>query len=260
MAKWLNGEKAIVTGAASGIGKATALKFAEEGATIGLIDINPEGLEETLQEVEALGSQGYIEAVDVSDAEKLAVSIDQLIEKLQGIDILVCNAGINGTWASIEKLEIAEWQRTLQTNLTSTFVSVKSVVPVMKEKGGKIVITSSINGNRIYNNFGASAYSTTKAGQVAFMKMAALELARFNIRVNAVCPGAIDTQINASTTITEDAQEVAIKVEFPEGSRPLKDESGKPEQVASVIAFLASNDSANVTGTELYVDGAESLL
>lgn len=260
MAKWLNGEKAIVTGAASGIGKATALKFAEEGATIGLIDINPEGLEETLREVEALGSQGYIEAVDVSDAEKLAVSIDRLIEKLQGIDILVCNAGVNGTWASIEKLEIAEWQRTLQTNLTSTFVSVKSVVPVMKEKGGKIVITSSINGNRIYNNFGASAYSTTKAGQVAFMKMAALELARFNIRVNAVCPGAIDTQINASTTITEDAQEVAIKVEFPEGSRPLKDESGKPEQVASVIAFLASNDSANVTGTELYVDGAESLL
>lgn len=258
MAKWLNDEKAIVTGAASGIGKATALKFAEEGAIVGLIDINPEGLKETLQEVEALGSRGFIEAVDVSDGEKLASSITRLIEKLNGVDILICNAGINGTWASIEKLELSEWQRTLQTNLTSTFVSVKSVVSAMKEKGGKIVITSSINGNRIYNNFGASAYSTTKAGQVAFMKMAALELARFNIRVNAVCPGAIDTQINASTTVTEDAQEVAIKVEFPEGSRPLKDESGKPEQVASVIAFLASNDSANVTGTELYVDGAES--
>ncbi len=260
MVKILSGKKAIITGAGSGIGRATAVKLATEGASVGLLDINPESLIELSEELTQIGVKNYYEVTDVSKEQELLNAIQTLAQKLNGVDILIVNAGINGTWTPIENLSNSDWNRTIQTNLTSTFVSVKTVIPYMKETGGKIVITSSINGNRIYNNFGASAYSTSKAGQVAFMKMAALELARYNIRVNAVCPGAIDTKINDSTTITKETEEVSIKVEFPEGSRPLLDESGKPEQVANVICFLSSDDSANVTGTEMYVDGAESLL
>ncbi|MGX7025031.1 SDR family oxidoreductase [Vagococcus hydrophili] len=260
MTKVLKGKKAIITGSGSGIGRETAIKFANEGADVGLLDINPESLLQISKELTQIGVENYYETTDVSKEQELLNAIQTLAEKLGGVDILVVNAGINGTWAPIETLSNSDWNRTIQTNLTSTFISVKAVVPYMKEIGGKIVITSSINGNRIYNNFGASAYSTSKAGQVAFMKMAALEFARYNIRVNAVCPGAIDTAINASTIVTEETEEVAIKVEFPEGSRPLSDETGKPDQVANVICFLSSDLSANVTGTEIYVDGAESLL
>ncbi|MGO3732052.1 MAG: SDR family oxidoreductase [Vagococcus sp.] len=260
MVKVLEGKKAVITGAGSGIGRATAIKFAKEGAIVSLIDINPQSLEDLSSELNQLGAKNYYQVADVSKELELLNTIQTLVERMSGIDILVCNAGINGTWAPIEKLTISEWDRTIQTNLTSTFISVKTVVPYMKETGGKIIITSSINGNRIYNNFGATAYSTSKAGQVAFMKMAALELARYGIRVNAVCPGAIDTAINQSTIVSEETKEVSIPVDFPEGSRPLIDETGKPEQVATTICFLGSDDSANVTGTELYVDGAESLL
>lgn len=256
----LKGKKIIVTGAANGIGKAISLKLAELGADIGLIDINEMLLKKLVNELSEKKIKIYYESADVSKNTELTTTINSLAKQLGGIDGVVCNAGINGTWAPIESLSIDEWHKTLDTNLTSTFITLQSSIPLMKEKGGSIVITSSINGNRIFNNFGASAYSTSKAGQIALMKMSALELARFNIRVNAVCPGAIKTAINASTNVKKETEEVAIKVEFPEGDRPLKDNTGHPDQVANSIAFLLSSDAGNITGTELYVDGAESLL
>jgi len=260
MMRRLEGKKAIVTGAGSGIGQATAIKFAEEGAQVGLIDIDSTGLQETTNILSNFKYESFHQMADVSNDQDLLNSIQILVKKLGGIDILIVNAGINGTWSPIETLSISDWERTLQTNLTSTFVSVKAVIPYMKLTGGKIVIISSINGNRIFNNFGSTAYSTSKSGQVAFMKMAALELARYNIRVNAVCPGAIATKINDTTFIADETKAVEIKVSFPEGSRPLANETGNPEQVANTVCFLASDESGNVTGTELYVDGAESLL
>lgn len=253
----IRNKRVVITGAGSGIGRATALKFAELGAVVGLIDINEQGLDDIVKEIYRHNGEAYYEVVDVMDEERLMEGIAQLANQLGG---LVCNAGINGTWAPIETLKIEDWHRTIDTNLTSTFVSLKAAIPLMKDDGGSIVITSSINGNRIYNNFGASAYSTSKAGQVSLMKMAALELARCNIRVNAVCPGAIETPINSKTIIEKETEEVQIKVEFPEGDRPLKADTGQPEQVANVIAFLISSQSGNVSGTEVYVDGAESLL
>jgi NAD(P)-dependent dehydrogenase (short-subunit alcohol dehydrogenase family) len=139
-------------------------------------------------------------------------------------------------------------------------LTLKYAIPYLKQQGGSVIVTSSVNGTRIFSNTGASAYSSSKAGQVAFMKMAALELAQYKIRVNAICPGAIRTNIGQNTKITEEAHEAKIPVEFPEGQEPLQHGPGSPEQVAEVVLFLASPDSSLVTGTAIFIDGAESLL
>ncbi|HCE11975.1 MAG TPA: 3-oxoacyl-[acyl-carrier-protein] reductase, partial [Enterococcus sp.] len=186
-------KRVIVTGAASGIGKATAEQFIQQGAQVGLIDLHADELS---QIKESFSAQVYVETVDVTDSQGLLSAITKLADAMGGLDILHVNAGINGTFTPIEALTIDEWDQTINTNLRSTFLSVKAAVPLMKANGGSIVITSSVNGNRVFSNFGASAYSTSKAGQVAFAKMAALELSRYNIRVNVICPGAISTNID----------------------------------------------------------------
>jgi NAD(P)-dependent dehydrogenase (short-subunit alcohol dehydrogenase family) len=133
-------------------------------------------------------------------------------------------------------------------------------VPYLKKQGGSVIITSSINGTRTFSNTGATAYSCTKAAQVAFTKMVALELAEHRIRVNVICPGAIETNIDENTQ-RRDLESVQEPVEFPEGEIPLTD--GKPgtsEQVAQLVLFLASDASSHITGTEVWIDGGESLL
>jgi NAD(P)-dependent dehydrogenase (short-subunit alcohol dehydrogenase family) len=258
--KRLQDKVAVVTGAGSGIGKATAIRFAQQGAKVYMLDRTPEDSYETKREIESIGGTATVIECDVSNPGLVEESIRKVGEAAQKIDIIFANAGINGTWSPIETLEIEDWDQTLNTNLRSTFATVKYAIPHMKENGGSIIITSSINGNRVFSNIGASAYSSSKAGQVAFMKMAALELAQYGIRVNAICPGSIDTQIGDNTYKSDDLQEVKIPVEFPEGNHPLENAPGKPEQVANLVLFLASDESFHVTGTEIYVDGAESLL
>ena len=131
---------------------------------------------------------------------------------------------------------------------------------MLKERGGSVIITASVNGTRIFSNAGAVAYSSSKAGQVAFTKMAALELAKHKIRVNVICPGAIETAIDDSTE-RRDIEAAKEPVEFPEGSIPLTDGApGKAEQVADLVLFLASEAASHISGTEIWIDGAESLL
>jgi NAD(P)-dependent dehydrogenase (short-subunit alcohol dehydrogenase family) len=181
-------------------------------------------------------------------------------EQFGQIDIVFANAGINGVWAPIEELTPEEWDKTIQTNLKGTFLTVKYAVPYLKRNGGSVIVTSSVNGTRIFSNTGATAYSCSKAAQVAFTKMVALELAEHRIRVNVVCPGAIETDIGESTK-QRDLEKIKEPVEFPQGRIPLTD--GKPgtaDQVAQLVLFLASDASSHITGTEVWIDGAESLL
>jgi NAD(P)-dependent dehydrogenase (short-subunit alcohol dehydrogenase family) len=176
------------------------------------------------------------------------------------VDVVFANAGINGVWAPIEELSPEEWDRTLNINLKGTFLTVKYAVPYLKRRGGSVIITASVNGTRIFSNTGATAYSCSKAGQVAFAKMVALELATAKIRVNVICPGAIETDIDENTE-RRGLDEVRIPVEYPKGAQPL--EGGKPgtaEQVAQLVLFLASDASEHITGTEMWIDGGESLL
>jgi NAD(P)-dependent dehydrogenase (short-subunit alcohol dehydrogenase family) len=173
---------------------------------------------------------------------------------------VVANAGINGTWAPIDDLRPDEFDKTIAVNLRGTYLTLHHTVRCMKKSGGSIIVISSINGTRTFTTPGATAYSATKAAQLAMVQQLALELGRHGIRINAVCPGAIDTEINDNTNVRKKRQ-TEVPVQFPEGDIPLTGgESGTVEEVAEVIAFLASDASRHVTGTPIWVDGGQSLL
>ena len=257
----LDGKVALVTGAGSGIGKATALLFAQEGARVAALDRDEdEDLRGLVAEIGQQGGEALPLAADVSNPDQMRAAIERTVERWGRLDVVFANAGVNGVWAPLEELEPDEWDRTLQINLKGTFLTVKYAAPHLKRRGGSVIVTSSVNGTRIFSNTGATAYSSSKAAQVAFTKMVALELAPQRVRVNVICPGAISTNI-AESTEQRSLEHVRIPVEFPEGHQPL--EGGRPgtaEQVARLVLFLASDASDHVTGAQIFVDGAESLL
>ena len=256
----LDGKVAFVTGGASGIGRGTTLRFAREGAKLALADMQAEELEQARAEIAETGADAIAFTVDVSDPAAVERAITQTVEHFGHLDIVFANAGINGVMAPLEELEPDEWDRTLGVNLKGTFLTVKYAVPHLKQnKGGSIIVTSSVNGTRTFSNPGASAYSSSKAGQIAFMKMAALELGRHGIRVNAVCPGAIETHIDDRTE-KRDTDSIGIKVETPLGSPALHEGWGEAVDVADTCLFLASDLSRHVSGMDIYVDGGASLL
>lgn len=251
---------AVITGAGSGIGRAAALRLAQQGAKICLIDLNDNRTESVEEQIKELGGESFFVDTDVSNPERVQKAIEEAAKRFGQIDIVFANAGINGTVAPIEDLTPESWDETLTTNLKGTFLTVKYAIPHMKKNGGSIIITSSINGNRKFSSFGMSAYSASKSGQVAFAKMAALELARYKIRVNVICPGAIQTNIGENTNTTPEVDKITIPVKYPEGSQPLEHGPGQPEQVADLVLFLASQESSHISGTEVYIDGTETLL
>jgi NAD(P)-dependent dehydrogenase (short-subunit alcohol dehydrogenase family) len=256
----LQGRVALVTGAGSGIGLASARLMAEEGARVGLLDLSDEDLRSAADEFQRRGWEGLPLRADVTQPDQLENAVRKLIDQWGRLDIVFANAGINGVWAPLEELSPEDWDQTLDINLKGTFLTVKYAVPFLKERGGSVIITSSINGTRIFSNTGATAYSTSKAGQVAFAKMVALELAKYKIRVNVICPGAVKTNINQSTE-QHNLEEIREPVEFPEGAIPLTDgESAQASEIAELVLFLASNRSSYISGTEIWADGANSLL
>ncbi|MDQ4075669.1 MAG: SDR family oxidoreductase [Chloroflexota bacterium] len=256
----LQGRVALITGAGSGIGQASAKVLAREGARIGALGRSEEELHETVDTIRQRGGEAISLVADISHPDEMQRAVRQLIDEWGRLDIVFANAGINGVWAPIEELAPDEWDRTLDVNLKGTFLTIKYAVPHLKKQGGSIIITSSVNGTRIFSNTGATAYSCSKAGQVALAKMLALELAEHEIRVNVICPGAIETNIEASTE-ERDLEHVRIPVEYPEGSQPLEHgQPGTAEQVARLVLFLASDASDHITGTPIWIDGGESLL
>lgn len=258
--KELTGKVALITGAGSGIGKAAAQLMAREGAKVVALSRTSDEVDQTVSEIKQAGGEALSITADISSVSDMQQTYDEIERKYGRLDIVFANAGINGVWAPLDELEPDEWKKTIDINLTGTFLTVKYALPMLKRQGGSIIITASVNGTRIFSNTGATAYSCTKAAQVAFTQMAALELAKHKIRVNVVCPGAIDTNIDESTT-KRDIEQEKEPVEFPEGSIPLTD--GKPgtsQQVADLVLFLASDRARHITGTPIWIDGAESLL
>lgn len=257
---FLRGKVAVVTGAGAGIGKATAKFFAAAGARVGVLGRTPSELVKTCYEIESAGGEALALTADVSLVEPM-VEAYALVQRTWGrLDVVFANAGVNGVWTGLEELTPEEWDRTLAINLRGTFLTVKYALPLLKVNGGAIVVTSSVNGTRMFSNTGASAYATSKAGQVAFARMCALELARHRIRVNTVCPGSIETEISRNTEQRNTAN-LRLPVEFPAGLVPLTAGApGSAEQVAQVVGFLVSDAASHITGTEVFIDGAQSLL
>lgn len=256
----LEGKVALVTGAGEGIGRATALSFAAQGAIVGVLGRTEENIRQTADEIEAAGGRATVLVADIASDSEMKEAIEKLTGGHNRLDIVFANAGINGVTAPIDEITLDEWNETIDNNLTGTFLTVKYAIPHLKKQGGAIVITASINGTRYFANAGATAYAVSKAGQVAFAKMAALELAKHKIRVNVICPGAIETNIKDNQE-KRDLDEIREPVETPEGDIPLTD--GKPgtaEQVAELVLFLSSDRASHITGTPIWIDGAQSLL
>ncbi len=257
----LDGKVALVTGAGSGLGKAAAIRLAQEGASVGILSRTQSEIDLTVAEIVRAGGKAVPLMADISDAAQTRTAVESLVEAYGRLDIVFANAGINGVWAPIDEIEPHEWDRTMDVNLRGTYLTLHYAVPHLKKaKGGSIIITSSINGTRTFTSPGATAYSCTKAAQLAMTQMLALELAKHRIRVNAICPGMIETNIPDSTEIRR-REESGVRADYPDGDIPLTGgKAGTSDEVADLVLFLASDRSRHITGTPVWIDGGQSLL
>lgn len=257
----LAGKVALITGAGSGLGEATARLLAASGAKVAVVDQDEPEAQRVATEIAGSGGTSLALKADVTSADELAAAVERIHQTWGHLDIVVANAGINGVWAPLDEITPEEWDRTMDINLKGAFLTVRACIPRLRENGGgSVVLISSGMGNRMFSSSGATAYSTSKAGMVAFGRMIALELAKDKIRVNTVCPGAFPTNITKHME-NRNRKDMHLPVIFPEGKVPLTGGvQGKPVQVARLVWFLASDLSDHITGTEVYVDGGQSLL
>jgi NAD(P)-dependent dehydrogenase (short-subunit alcohol dehydrogenase family) len=241
----------MVTGGAHGIGRASALRFASEGAHVAIVDIREEEGRRVAEECGAAGGRGLAFRVDVSSPDEVAAVVEKVAGEFGGIDILHSNAG-RLTAGTILEVTLEEWLRVLAVNVTSMFLVARAVVPIMQARGGGAVVTTgSISG--MFGEPALAAYATSKAAVINLTRQMAIDFAPDGIRVNSVCPGWVDTGFNdpqfAHDSMTaEDIQEAIAR------TVPMR-RQGTPEEMAAAVAFLASDDASYITGTTLLVDG-----
>jgi len=251
---------ALVTGGGSGIGAGACMALSEAGAAVAVVDLDHDSSTAVVERIQARGGRALSAVADVGDERQISAAIARTVETLGGLHVVFANAGINGMQCPIEEMTLEEWHATIDTNLTGTFLTVKHSIPHLRAAGGgSIIVTSSINGSTTFGLPGYACYSTSKAGQVAFTKMAAIELARWGIRVNVILPGGVRTSIS-ERTYRRNLEPITYDVRLPEVWPPLHGRPATPEEIAKLIVFLASDDSSFVTGAEIVVDAAASLL
>jgi 3-oxoacyl-[acyl-carrier protein] reductase len=240
----LDGKTAIITGGSQGIGRATALRFAEEGASVVVADVNEENGRATVEEIEAAGGEAVFVATDVTEMDDAEALVHAAVAAFGTVDVLVNNAGITRD-ATLKKMSEEDFDRVVDVNLKGVFNCTKAAVPVMAENGGgRVLNAASIVGR--YGNFGQTNYVATKSGVIGMTKTWARELGRDQITVNAVAPGFIDT------AMVETVPEKVIG--RLEDQTPLG-RLGSPEDIANAYLFLASDEAAFITGSVLAVDG-----
>jgi len=242
-----SGRGVLITGGASGIGKATALLFGREQANVGVIDWNHAGAQDTAAEIQEAGGNALALPADVSSAADVQRVVDAMLEEFGRIDVLFANAAVQINQPLDETSE-DDWNRMMSVNLTGTFLCSKAVIPAMRrQRSGCIIISSS--GHAFQSYPGYTAYAATKGGLVAFMRAAALDYAADGIRVNCVIPGATDTPLLRYHFKNYPQDEPRLLATIPLGRL------ATPEDVAKAVRILASDDAAYITGTWLAVDG-----
>src|SRR4028118_551244 len=246
------GKVAFVTGGASGIGRATALAFAREGAAVVVADISEQGNQETAHMIEELGGRALAVRCDVTRSEDVKAALDKTIEVFGHLDVAFNNAGSEQAITATADLTEEEWDRIVSINLRSVFLCMKYEIPLMLKQGsGAIVNTSSGAGVKGFK--GQAAYASAKHGVVGLTKAAALDYASQNIRINAVCPGIIDTpMMDRFSSGTSEGREQVISQE-PIGRM------GQPEEIANAVVWLCSDASSFAVGHALVVDGGQTV-
>jgi NAD(P)-dependent dehydrogenase (short-subunit alcohol dehydrogenase family) len=252
--KSLLNKVAIVTGASSGIGRATALLFAHEGARVVVSARRAAELDALVDEIEGAGGHARSLAGDICDEAVAQRLVEMAVADFGGLDIAVNNAGTLGASRSIAAMELGEWREVMDTNLTSAFLGAKHQVPAMVERGsGSLIFTSSFVGHSV-GMPEMSAYAASKAGQIGLVKSLAAEWGSKGIRANAVLPGGTDTPASITNAPGATPQVLA----FVEGLHALK-RMATPQEIAQAFLFLASSASSFVTGTAFLVDGGVSI-
>jgi meso-butanediol dehydrogenase/(S,S)-butanediol dehydrogenase/diacetyl reductase len=247
-----SGKAAVVTGGGHGIGRASALRFAAEGARVAVVDLRGDHAEQVAEQCRAAGGDGRAYAADVSDPDQVAVTVERIAADLGGIDVVHLNAGRLSA-GSILEVALEEWQRIFAVNVTGMFLVARAVIPVMRANsgGGAIVTTGSISG--MFGEPALAAYTASKAAVVNLTRQIAIDFARDGIRVNCVCPGWVDTGFNNPQFEHDGLSERDIE-ELIERTVPMG-RQGLPEEMAAAVAFLASGDASYITGQTLLVDG-----
>ncbi|HEY5862042.1 MAG TPA: 3-oxoacyl-ACP reductase FabG [Casimicrobiaceae bacterium] len=240
----LTGKVSIITGAGQGIGRATALKFAAEGARVAVCDINLDSVNETVLEIAANGGEAAAFRIDVTDKESITKMVDGVMSKWGRVDTLVNNAGIVQD-AQFKKMTDEQFERVIDVNLKGVYNCTKAVVDIMLEQNSGVILNaSSIVG--LYGNFGQTNYAATKFGVIGMVKTWARELGRKGIRANAICPGFIETPI--LSTIPDKVIKM-MEEKVPMGRL------GKPEEIANTYAWLASDEASYINGAVIEVSG-----
>jgi NAD(P)-dependent dehydrogenase (short-subunit alcohol dehydrogenase family) len=244
----LKDKVALITGAGSGMGRATATLFAREGARVAVVDVNAAGAEETVRRITSAGGEALAIRADVSNSEDASAMVSGAVKKFGGLDIIYNNAGIEGEGRFTSEVTEEQFDRVIAINLRGVWLGMKYALPELVKRGGGVVIsTASIAG--LIGLRGSVAYSAAKAGVIGMTRVVAVEYGRYNIRANCICPGFIHT-------------EMADRVS---GGRGFSDEftrrasvfrrMGKPEEIAQTALFLASDDCPFATGQPFVIDG-----
>jgi len=245
----LNGKVAVITGAASGMGRATALRFAKEGAAVVLTDLNSHGGEEAVAECAAAGGKAVFQRTDVTGEADIQAAIGRATREYGRLDIMYNNAGVAGAIGPIEKVTAQDWDRSISVLLRAVFFGMKYSIPEMRKVGGgSIITTASVAGLRGVGYL--AAYSAAKGAIVTLTQAVAIEVGHDRIRVNCICPGGVNTPLVHGGTRggQQAAEERMAKMQ------PIP-RAGHPEDIANMALFLASDDSDWVSGAAMVVDG-----
>jgi NAD(P)-dependent dehydrogenase (short-subunit alcohol dehydrogenase family) len=248
----LSGKVAMITGAGSGMGRTFSLLFAKEGAKVAAVDVRPDSGEETVNMIRKEGGESSFFFADVSKAGDAEKAVRSCVEKYGRLDILVNNAGVQ-SMGTILETEEKEWDRILSINTKSMFLMSKYAVPMMEKSGGGVIINMASDAGLI-GNPKTAAYCASKGAVIALTKAMALDHAESGIRVNCMCPGAIDTPLHKQVMLElspeeADAWRARVKVRYPLGR------IGTPDEVANLCLFLASPRSSFMTGSAVSIDG-----
>jgi NAD(P)-dependent dehydrogenase (short-subunit alcohol dehydrogenase family) len=251
-----DGRVAIVTGACGGIGAAISMKFANSGASLSLCDVRASDLERVTGELHTSGTTVYSSMTDVTDEMQVQEFCAETARKLGGIDCLINTVGSVENMGDAEQLPLSVWNKTLAINLTSAFLMAKYSVPYMKARGGGAIINiSSISA--FGNQIAVMVYSVTKAGLIALTKSEAIDLAKYHIRANAICPGSVETPmlVEAAKLMAEETGRTPEEQWQLWASQYPTQRFSKPDEIAELALFLGSDRARNITGASYLIDG-----